>query len=629
MRINSLKLTQFRNHISTTLELERLNVITGRNNSGKTSLVYALEVALTGRCAATDRGGRGLDDLVCLGQKAAAVELDVDGLGAVTRTITPKGSSLQVAGWEGSMKMQQDLLYEHLEADADLITNLLNVSAFLRLPAKEQQEMLFTLASPGFTPEGLELALGERLSAALSALWGAPEHISPDDLDEAYRATYAARAAAKKELAAAQGALGVLDGDKVPDGLPAPEELPDIQADLERVEAEHSALLTRIAEARAASRRLDELVARRTELERRLKDLGEEGPPPDDIDGIAAELEEAMADHDIAVSAGAEFAGRIRGVDESIKAVKKATSKCPIAPTAVKCPLSKDDRKALVDKLEIERAKLVKEHEAAIKEQTTHNSTINELRGQVERARAAATAAAKRDEAQATLAELEAEAAGIQTVDTRAMEEEAGALEERISKGHALVAQVGQAAGRERQLAEASEKVAALAERVKDLEELVAMLGAGPGGVKAKLMADLVDVLGGTVSNNLRDLTGGAYRVSIEVDPEFRILINNGTTCVEPKHLSTSERFRVGIAFAVELARMSRLGLLVIDDAEVLDAENRALLSGYLDGLADFSTIILLATKDEAQEMNQVEGMSFWWIEAGSAWRLDLVGVGV
>ena len=62
MKITNIELKDFRNHESTELALAPLTIIKGKNNSGKTSIRHAIEIALTGRAEFTDRGGHGLFD---------------------------------------------------------------------------------------------------------------------------------------------------------------------------------------------------------------------------------------------------------------------------------------------------------------------------------------------------------------------------------------------------------------------------------------------------------------------------------------------------------------------------------------------------------------------------------------
>jgi len=58
MKINDLKLKDFRCHRDIMLKLDRVNVIIGRNGAGKTSIKDGIEYALTGLNRLTDGRGR-------------------------------------------------------------------------------------------------------------------------------------------------------------------------------------------------------------------------------------------------------------------------------------------------------------------------------------------------------------------------------------------------------------------------------------------------------------------------------------------------------------------------------------------------------------------------------------------
>ena len=78
------------------------------------------------------------------------------------------------------------------------------------------------------------------------------------------------------------------------------------------------------------------------------------------------------------------------------------------------------------------------------------------------------------------------------------------------------------------------------------------------------------------------------------------------------------------------LAALSGLKLLVIDDAEILDDENRALLTNFLFGkLDEFDTVILLSTSPRERVVDPgVDGVSVYWVEAGEVERIgEKVGV--
>jgi len=83
---------------------------------------------------------------------------------------------------------------------------------------------------------------------------------------------------------------------------------------------------------------------------------------------------------------------------------------------------------------------------------------------------------------------------------------------------------------------------------------------------------------------------------------------------------SRSERFRLGCAFAAALSKAAGLGLLVLDEADILAGPARADFMGWLESIGpDFERVIVMATRADRAGLVPAEGFTFWWVEAGSA----------
>jgi len=627
MKISRIRLTNFRNHRDTEIELDRLNIFCGPNASGKSSIKQALEICLTGRCEATDRGGRGADDLIRVGEKRAVVAAGLDPLGEVVRTISPSGSKLQVGDWTGSFKVQQELLYRELGADADLISAVINISSFLNLPPKDQAAMLHRLL-PGEDDalENLDDGLREVLAAVVGDLIGP---ISPEQFEAIYKDLYAARREAKKELDQARGRLAGLEASASAGGQD-PKLLPEMRRQLEELEAKKRELEAEKARAEAAADRRRSLAQRiedaREEVARlkagleRVEDKGE-GVDTEDarsrLDNLLAEAKTAELD-------GAALATEIRELDAAVAALKKAKGKCPLSPGVIACPLKGAELEALNKDLAARRKKAVASHEAAQKK-------LGKLRVEADGLRETIEAAAKRENLRAelakagkALADLEAEMdEGLQAdYHPDDLQAEIDELAARIRRGHAMIAET-ELTEKNRAAREAAQAaIDGMEGEVEALEKLVILFGPGPEGIRSQRLSSGLSAAEERINANLKAITGGAYRVRLEMEPEFHVIVNGPAGVVELRQLSNSERMRVGVAIAEALAHLSGLRLLVIDDAEILDERNRRMFSGYLLGLREgYDTIILLSTAQEAKEPG-IPGVATFWMEDGRVARV-------
>jgi len=624
MMVNAIKLVYFRNHEETELPLAPLTIIKGRNNSGKTSIRHAIEVALTGRAEFTDRGGRGLTDAIRVGQKAGVVELDVEGIGEITRTIKPSGSSLQVADWTGTASAQQELLYQKLGADADLISALLNVSAFISLPAREQKEMLFQIARPEISAGQLMSAVNDwaekqaagNLLDELRALIKIPESVGPDWLDQAYKLIFEARKEAKK---VAGQLAGIVEGMNVSQDVPPLDQLPELEKQIATLEAEREKLAKKVAAVEAAEERRASLAEREQNIKNSIEALSlpveDSGENPEEL---KAALKKLAARLDEARQVSYEAQGELRAIDDALPKIKGAKGECPLAPGVVSCPMTADERKALVKDLNAQRKKLVTTHERAMKDAAAIETQKEELAERIWAAEQAEKNAERLETMEKELEAVQAEMATLpEPLGIDLARSEISTLDERIRNGHELSAKMKVAAEAQERAEKAGEEAAEAAVRAARLEVLATLFG--PQGIKARLLSETMGAVIERAAENLSLITGGMYELDAEADPDFHLVVNGN---VELRQLSTSEKMRVGIACAEALAHASGLRLLVIDDVEILDVSNRGLLTAWLmDRMDDHDTIIVLSTAEEAQNPG-VPGVATHWVDGGKVERL-------
>lgn len=631
MKINAMGLERFRNHYATELEFAPLTIVKGLNGQGKTSLLYGVEVALTGRCNATDRGGKGAADLIMTGEKGASCSVDIEGLGIVTRIIKPSGSSLQIADWTGTATAQQNLLYQKLGADADLISAVLNVSSFISLPAKEQKEMLFAIARPeisagqlmGAVNDWAEKQAAGNLLDELRGLIQIPETVGPDWLDQAYKLIFEARKQAKKEAAGWAGRLQEIK-EKPAEVLPDPAELPKLQAQIAELEKRKQDLEVKRAENAAASSRRETLARKEKDIRGDLEGMKEAEPAEaGDSETLRLMIEAASEALEKERKISYEAQGELRAIDDALPKLKKAGAACPLAPELVTCKMTADDRKALVKDLTARRKQLVAEHEQAAKRAGKLEADIKDHSRKLNEATAVEGTAREISALEKRLEEVQAELAALPEIGAGLADSEIDTLAERIRNGHELAARMklaAESAGRAQQVLEASKEAD---ETVVRLEALAALFG--PTGIKQHLLTRTMGAVIERAAQNLSGITGGAYTLAAESDPDFHLVVNGN---IELRQLSTSERMRVGIACAEALAHASGLRLLVIDDLEILDIGNRILLESWLmEKMADHDTILVLSTADNPGKPG-VQGIKSYWVEAGIIRAVEAVGVG-
>lgn len=613
MKLERLHLQDFRLHGSTELELEGLTIVAGANASGKSSIRQAIEVCLTGRCEATDRAGRGLANLIRLGSERAVVTLTIRGLGEVVRTITPSGSRLQVADWRGGQRVQQELLCRAIGADVDLISAVCRMADFPSLPVREQWDLMVSVLHP-ITRAQLLGYLGQVApddGPALAEILGdIPESIDLPWVEEAYERVYQERRETKRRLDEVTRELASPGLPDVPQvGPDQAKEIRERLVDLEGEVAELNQMLGEMRARREAFRRRESALARLQELEASLPD---EVPDVESLARREEELRREVADRKAALD---DLAARIRDMDADIAAIRK-TTQCPVSQ-AIACPLGRDDRRKIVASLQAERKKLVAQHAKLQQEHAKAATRLDELAAELERARQVQQLVEEREHLREELEGLPSGEFGEE--DEQDILRELEDLNREICEGRENLARLELAMAHKETVAQKRALAEELQERVKLLEILAEAFGPGGNGIRAIMLEAGVEAIESRVNDNLEILTGGHYRLRLQNLPEPSIWVDGPGGHLQLIHLSTSERMRVGCAFAEALAHLSGLGLLIIDDAEILDEANRAHMSRWLIARReDYDTVILLSTGPR-ERLHPQPGIRCYYLDGGRA----------
>jgi len=127
------------------------------------------------------------------------------------------------------------------------------------------------------------------------------------------------------------------------------------------------------------------------------------------------------------------------------------------------------------------------------------------------------------------------------------------------------------------------------------------------------------------VNDRLRRLTEGTYHIHLAPAPEMTLLCCvNGGIFLPLKLLSKSEQLRVGIAINETLSSAVGLKFLAIDEADMLDQENRDLLAEMLLDLAgEFDQVLVFTTVGDIPPQNpNLPGVKMFWVEDGTVHEL-------
>lgn len=651
MKIHDLRLVNFRNHADTYIPLERVNILVGLNGAGKSSLRGAIEYLLTGRCAWTDGRGAGAEDLIRHGQKEAAVEATIEGIGKVRRTI-PGG--VTVEGWSGTTATVQKAILERLGTTERVISAVLNTSAFVEMPPSEQKNMLFALMGLEFDQKAIkERLLGWAATGNLfetgNMLAQVFDHYYPDGLaggaevfdalDKTFRE---ARRIAKKDLKALEERVRFAGERKtqLPDGVTL-EDKEAIVCQLQELRQERDRLAAMVGQADIAMKRLQIQNDREARIKAELVQIEAAlAKPAADISGLEKGLAKVQKDYEQAQidveglsKRQAALGAEISSLDKMLTALKGLKGLCPLAPGQLVCPHPEEDIEELRGRLEADRAAKEQEKTEVDAALQQAQAKLRELKSrqvdlsaaiakEKEAAAALERAKARREELLEALADVERERAAIgEPLGAAEAQAKFKEIEARIAKGENLLTAIHQ---EERALAELQTMQRQLQQKraeVGALEKLVEAFG--PKGIKQDILREIAGPVQRRANERLAELTNGEFSLTFDLEGDFEIRVHRNGSTTRLQNLSTSEKMRVGIVLQDVLNSLTGLGIMVIDDAEHLDPDNKVFLINTLLGMEEYGTIILLAAKGETEpEDPGIPGLAIFVVENGQVRRL-------
>jgi DNA repair exonuclease SbcCD ATPase subunit len=592
LKLIRLRLKHFRSHRNTTLHFQRLTFIRGKNRTGKSSIVMAIALAMSGRNEVTDEGGKGYEDLIEDGASGASIELEFDSFSITVKLDRNTGRSFKVSLPNGRAILGRpatDWIAEHV-ATPDIVSACLSATRFFAMSVNDQAALLAHV----LLPETLVLdpSVSEWLQANQLAVIVRPS------LFATIEATYKSIAEARTD---ASRRIRDLKNIEEPDQPTSTRD--EVKAKLQVLRDEEASLNRSLAEAReaiAADARNTEQI---TALDRQItehRDRLVHSPallPPDERSQLLTVAGKAQEHYELNGYLLAHQA-RVQAINDLLGALMSATESgaCPTC----KSPITPETREAIFGPLQRERDELngkileiqhrftadgnVTEAVQSLERDDRNTSVRQRIGDAIEQLVAQKQQCEQR---RATLQLPPEEGIGSIAILSGALDDR----KQRIVKGLEVLVKVVELEDRHseyrRQLAERT----ALETRHAELERLLDYFG--PSGIKAKLISERLDIFTAKVNAVLQFWS---YSMQFSIEP-FTNRIHEFDTLVtlSPKQLSASEKYRLGVAFAVAIAQWTGFKMLICDGAEILDKNDKWQLAQALIQ-SDIEQAIVVAT---------------------------------
>lgn len=597
MRLSKIKIVNFRNHSSTELDLsKKVNLIIGPNASGKSSIVDAIAFLFTGINSRTAKSGEGMNEVVTFGESRALVGAEIEGLGKITRSIP---HDLQIADWEGTMTAQTDRFYEKFGISKEGMLCSAYSTKFLDMSPDEQKNFMFSL---------MGLKLNNDLVMREFASWCKENNVkngkgiwdyivkeftftgSPGDFDGVYKTCAGSRRILKRELKQFETLSKGIES-KLPEGVSI-EHKDSVISKLGELRAKRDELFIKLGNAKSQQKLkidFEEKIAK----EKTIK-IPEESQETLKEKSRESEEEKVKISNSIA-----KYGSEIKNIESTLDKLSKFDGKCPLCEE-IACKLTDDDIKKIVDGLLVKKDRRETKLKAEMEEMDKVKKKWDDLNKVLEQRIKADIMLPEIENAKKQLEELNKK----ETLDIAILGDEIRKLDERITNGQTILTSIEAEISNEKRRIEAKRDFEKKQNELKFIEIIIEAFG--PKGLKSTLLNKAMKPIEGKANEKLKVLTDGEYSVNFRIDEDnFNIYIISGGVERRIKHLSTSERLRIGIIMQDAINELVGSKILVVDDVDILDKNNRRLFWNLIDRIKEnYDTIMVMATGTEAKGGN-------------------------
>lgn len=624
MKLKKLKVENFRNHVSSVLDLQDagLVVVRGGNYAGKSSIAQAISMLLTPSTDGLDATGRGYATKIRRGEQKAVISGEIQGKAhTVRRTVT---LNTNTSGRTDKSECIDDHAWNPAPFDKLLETNrtalsvCLNTNAFMQMDEATQKNLLAKLALPShyeFPVEKMD-AVDKAIGEGIIDFSGEPFAV----IAKAYKKVFDERTVINRQI----------KEFSIPDLLSASVDATGIQKELETARTTRQSLLTQRDE---AIRKANEIEVKRASLtthinglhqkvetgKARIKVLDESILPEDrrqSLEKTAANKEDYQLLSRLKIERTAIIDQRKRELSKW-KALPGQCSSCgqTVSPDYVKMAVQNAEA-------------ALKSAETSLKETSDAIWKLGDVDGATSLLAKHEAAAKEKSELEASLQETvkqgKATRAEILALGEKAnpAQEFAESVTEADRKINDLTEQLRPAAAAEeraKEIAEKKEQLARLQAKSASLDSLCEYFG--KDGIKAKLLGDHI----GAFENKINEiLTAFGYKCQLSIEPyEFQVLdARNVLTPV--RELSGSEQLMFLWGLQIAVSRASGLGLVVADRMDTLlpaqrQKANKAIYLEIDKGNLEQAFLIM---SDESKEAPKLPNAAFFTVEAGTVRRL-------
>lgn len=597
MKINTLELENFRNHEKTVMELEKINVITGKNNSGKTTIKGALQFGLTGEneWAKTTKDTKAL---IKTGEKGASVIIDVVGLGKIERRITPSKNYIKLNNTPIPTKQLVKEYNELFNLNVEPISYVIDNNKFFDLSANEQKDLIFKMLGVDLASKTIMKFMDNPTKEAINKIRGKlPETLEIKDFDNIYKDLFGERKLLKKEKESLNIKL-----DSLKDiSNKCPLDIKKFNEDIMRLNNSKGLILETIANAKAREENLKTLkkylanTLEQIKNKTKLLTIGTKNVKmiENKIDkllqqkiSLEKDLIKNKTTHDISSKQNISLTKMIN---------KLKTNICPLSSKLV-CQTDKSSLRSELQNSINENNVAIKDSQSNIikteKEIKVLEINVNSLKTQFNIFNELTNLTNQKEQYKADIDKIKISNNSIEKETTKLIE-----TNKEIEKHIVLKSQYSDWIKKQREKNDIEIKVEKKNKEIKILDYLIVEFS--PKGVKSRILKKVIGPIEEQCNENLQILTDGQYCLKFDFSIDFEIIINKNDNLVPIKFLSDSEKLRISVIIQDAINKITGINILIVDNVEILDEENEELFISLINQIQDqYENIFIISTNN-------------------------------
>ena len=613
MLINTLSLDNFTSHRKTYLEFKKtpkIHLFLGSLNAGKSSIKKAIEFALVGQCESYRKRNDNVRDLIhdLDGAKRFQVRVDTN-LGIAERGVALTSRYVEWINKKGESCEQVEIPFRQ-----EIISACLNTTDFFLWDSKAQKEAILNIIGVEVKHEAIleKFIQSEGDLVALEVLAGHKFNSIPA-LDNAYDKAYRERTDVNREIK-------LTKAPEPPDGEEPP--IAKIEEQLEKLVAQEKKAIAETAELIGHGKgfqrnAMERLRGEITTLNNWFENF--QKPTKEAAKELTAKLNKAKKAEAVHKKKLAEverkrtYALAHMTQHSQAKVLLEHFDGSCIGAT-FKCPAKvKEIQAAVVEQTSLERERqseardLMEEITTLGENYTSPTQVEAEMEVFRKTTKSYNSNKEKLAETEAKLKDLEGQDDPTENPEVVKLEKWKAELAERITVGKGMLEKAKEWRLRRELVDKVAERMKGLEIQSGQLESLVEFFG--PKGVRLQLIHDKVTAFQDAVNEHLRQF---GFDLDIQVDPW--LIKARGRAMAS---LSRSERFRLGVALQISLAKWSKMNFICVDNAEILTPPFRTIMLDMIkEAKLDQSFIFwTLMVPDEEFEKPPVKWVQFYMVK--------------